>query len=370
MGTRINKLFFIVILFVTWLPYNIMAHDNSHETEATVKEKKVINLSAEFADKNVDGKKILIKQTFNDVILYDAKTGEEVNRFLGTTIISSDFKRLATIEHDTITNIINAETGEKIATLSGYKNWVEAEFSSDCSRLITFSEDVLPVSDDKSNCTIRTWNAITGAKISEFSCNSNWYYPFVSSPDGKKIATCLGDFFVQIWNADTGRRTVTCSHDNSISSASFSPDSRSLFTASYDNTAKIWNIASGNNVSAMITELKNEVHNVVFSADSKQFATWSEDFVINIWDTMYARLIASCEGHRDDIISVTFSADGKSILTHAYDSTAKIWNASTGEELETYELSGNQESIVFIHDGKKFLAVTPFGMVVHEFSPF
>ena len=360
MGTRNNKLFFVFVLFTTWLPCGIMAQE-------PVREREFINFDAESAGKNVDGKKILIKQTFRDVLLHDAKTGNEVGRFPGKTIICSNFKRLATIEKDTVTNIIDAETGEKLATLSEYKAWVEAKFSADGSRLITFSEDVMRYTDDKSNCTIRTWNAVTGEKISEFSCNSNWYYPFLSSPDGKIIATCSGDFFVQIWNADTGKSTVKCTHEKSILTAGFSPDSKIFFTASYDNAAKIWNVAAGNNVSAVLPGLKSEVYNIVFSDDSKQLATWSEDFIVNVWDTTYGRQIASCIGHNDDIISVTFSADGKNILTHSYDSTARIWNASTGEEIVTYELSGEHESIVFRHDGKKFCAMTIFGMPVYEF---
>ena len=369
METRIYKLFFTVILFTIWLPYSIMAQDNSQEPETTVKERKIIDFDAESVGKSKEGKKILIKQTFYDLLLYDAETGKEVSRYSGKTIISSNFKRLATIQKDTITNIINAETGEKIATLSGYKSWVYAEFNSDCSRLITFSEDVLPVSDDKSNCTIRTWNAVTGKKISEFSCNSNWYYPFILSPDGKRIATCSGDFFVQIWNADTGRKAITCSHEKSISSVCFSPDSKKLFTSAYDNSAKIWSIATGNNVSAVISGLKSEVYNIVFSDDNKQFATWSDDFIISIWDATYGRLTTSCIGHNNDIISAIFSPDGKNILTHSYDSTVRIWNASTGEEIVTYELSDNRESIVFRHDGKKFRAMTPFGMIVYDFPP-
>ena len=370
MRTRNNKLFFAFILFTTWLPFSIMAQDNSQESETLVKEREFINFNTESIGKREDEKKILIKQTFRDVLLHDTKTGNEVSRFTGKTIISSNFKRLATIENDTITNIIDAETGEKLATLLEYKAWVEAKFSSDCSRLITFSEDVLRPSDGESNCTIRTWNAVTGEKISEFSCNSNWYYPFLSSPDGKIIATCSGSFFVQIWNADTGKSTVNCTHDKSILTASFSPDSKKFFTASYNNSAKIWNIASGNNVLAVLPGLKSEVYNVVFSDDSKNLATWSEGFIVNIWDAAYGKLITTCTGHNDDIISVTFSADGKNILTHSYDSTARIWDASTGEEIAIYELSDNHESFIFNHDGQKFCATTIFGMVVYEFPSF
>ena len=207
MGMKINKLFFVVILLTTWLPCGMMAQDNS----------KVIDLDAEFVGKSADGKKIRVQQIRNTLLLNDAETGEEISRYLGRAIICSNFKRLLAIENDTVSCIINAETGEKISMLSERVDWVEAEFSSDCTKLLTFSEDVLRPSDGQSNCTIRIWDTATGEKISEFSCNSNWYYPFVFSPDGEKIITSSGDYSVQLWDADTGKKTVVCSHEQRIS---------------------------------------------------------------------------------------------------------------------------------------------------------
>ena len=40
-------------------------------------------------------------------------------------------------------------------------------------------------------------------------------------------------------------RSVLIGHRSIVSSAAFSPDARQIVTASYDNTARLWNAATG-----------------------------------------------------------------------------------------------------------------------------
>ena len=99
-------------------------------------------------------------------------------------------------------------------------------------------------------------------------------------------------------------------HDGSVRSASFSPDGKYIVTASYDNTAKIWNAETG----------------------------------IQIGETMK---------HNGSALSASFSPDGKYIVTASYDKTAKIWNAETGIQVgETMKHDGSVSSASFSPDGK------------------
>ena len=69
------------------------------------------------------------------------------------------------------------------------------------------------------------------------------------SPDGQRIVTCSQDQTAKVWDAVTGEELLTLKgHKGWIFSAVFSPDGRHIATASVDRTAKIWEAASGEQV--------------------------------------------------------------------------------------------------------------------------
>ena len=64
------------------------------------------------------------------------------------------------------------------------------------------------------------------------------------SPDGKYLLTASWDQTARIWDAATGQEVRTLSgHTDRVNSAAYSPDGRHLVTASGDLTARIWDVA-------------------------------------------------------------------------------------------------------------------------------
>ena len=61
------------------------------------------------------------------------------------------------------------------------------------------------------------------------------------SPDGSRIVTASSDNTARIWDAASGKEiAVLRGHEASVDSAAFSPDGSRIVTASEDNTARIW----------------------------------------------------------------------------------------------------------------------------------
>ena len=86
----------------------------------------------------------------------------------------------------------------------------------------------------------------------------------------------------------------------------FSPDGTILVSGSWDNTIKLWDVATRRE----ITTLKghtNGVHSVAFSPDGTMIASGSQDNTIKLWDVATRREITTLEGHMDWIDSVAFS---------------------------------------------------------------
>ena len=66
------------------------------------------------------------------------------------------------------------------------------------------------------------------------------------SPDGRWVVTASDDQTARVWEAASGRPVgEPLRHDGVVNAASFSPDGRWVVTASLDQTARVWEAASG-----------------------------------------------------------------------------------------------------------------------------
>jgi len=77
-----------------------------------------------------------------------------------------------------------------------------------------------------------------------------------------------------------------------------------------------------------------------FSPDGKKIVTASYDETARIWDAESGKELQKLEGHTDRVNSATFSPDGKKIVTASYNETARIWDAESGKEL--HKLRGTE----------------------------
>ena len=127
------------------------------------------------------------------------------------------------------------------------------------------------------------------------------------------------------------RLTLT-GHQHLLSHASFSSDGSRIVTASSDNTARVWDAATGKEI-VVLRGHGHSVKSAAFSRDGSRIVTASVDKTARIWDAATAKEIAVLNGHTFAVESAAFSPDGSRIVTASSDNTARIWDAATGKEL-------------------------------------
>lgn len=118
-------------------------------------------------------------------------------------------------------------------------------------------------------------------------------------------------------------------HRSSLSIAKFSPNGKYIATASYDNTAKIWDASSGQLITSLDPH-KSWLTEVNFSNNSEMIITSSADGTAKVWH-INGDLIHSLNYHTSNISAAAFSANNRYIVTASFDGTAAIWQVDTGE---------------------------------------
>lgn len=163
------------------------------------------------------------------------------------------------------------------------------------------------------------------------------------SADGKLILTGSWDATAALWDVASGeelRRLV--GHSTKISSVAFSPDGTRVLTGSWDCTARLWDTASGKEL-RRFEGPSREVNAVAFSPDGKRVLTGSSDGLAYLWEIESGQEVLRFVGHAGAIKSVAFSADGRQVLTGSDDQTARLWDAATGKIIRGF--TGNSGAI-------------------------
>jgi WD40 repeat protein len=109
------------------------------------------------------------------------------------------------------------------------------------------------------------------------------------SPDGKRIVSG-GDTTAKVWDAHTGRNTLTLQgHTGTVSSVAFSPDGKRIVSGSYDKTVRVWDAHTGQDTLTLQGHTGN-VYSVAISADGTRIVSGGADRVpgkpgeVKVWD--------------------------------------------------------------------------------------
>ena len=117
-------------------------------------------------------------------------------------------------------------------------------------------------------------------------------------------------------------------HGNSVTSVAFSPDSKTIASASRDNSVKLWDAQTGQQRLTLIGH-GDTVFSVAFSPDGKTLASASRDMTIKLWDTQIGQQRATLTGHSGWVSTLAFSSDSMTIASASWDKTIKLWKAES-----------------------------------------
>jgi WD40 repeat protein len=187
---------------------------------------------------------------------------------------------------------------------------------------------------------------LTGFEV-EFEAQLAW------SPDSRLLGVVGNGGMVKLWEAATGKELTAITFQSGVSSLAFSPDSSMLVVGT--NAALLYDVVTGRQVSAFLVPDSlpdGRPMTVAFSPDGKMLAGGMMGGTAILWDVASGKVLRTfSDPSAGSHSQVTFSPDGN-ILALAH-SRVSLWNVTTGEMIRTLPAEG--KVVMFLADGKTLL---------------
>ncbi|MEM9752997.1 MAG: hypothetical protein AAF916_06385 [Planctomycetota bacterium] len=275
-----------------------------------------------------DGRYLLSGGIEGDIKIWDAKTLEQIDAFeahpapLMSIAFAPDSSEFATAGQDGTVRIWSAGTWEPRRTLRGHMG----------------------------------------------SALSVTYHP--DYPEQSRIASSGFDKTVRLWDPQTGRLKITLrQHTDTVWDVAFSPDGQQLVSASYDDTAYVWDAGPRDRrrgpTEFQVKGHEERVNCLAFSPNGKVLASSSYDKQIRLWDGESGTPIGTLAGHDGAVWGLAFDADSTRLASAGWDHIVRVWDLGTMEQITEFDdPTAPVQDVVMTPDGKTVVASVWDGRVI------
>jgi WD40 repeat protein len=200
--------------------------------------------------------------------------------------------------------------------------------------------------------------------VAAFKGHTEIVYAIAFNPNGKEIVTGSFDQSLKIWDIASGKELKTLvgpsGHHNLVLCATFSPDGKTIASGGADNAVKLWTKDGVRSLGHA-----NLVEAVAFNPAGTLLATGSQDGTLRIWDASKGQQVRQINAHVQPsvqaVYSVAWSPDGKQIASGSNDATMKLWDANTGKLVREFRAYKPKDFEKGHRDGIFCLAFSPDG---------
>ena len=162
--------------------------------------------------------------------------------------------------------------------------------------------------------------------------------PLALSPQGKWIALGEPDGAIRLVEASTGREIANFGpRDAGVKALAFSLDGKKLAVATAEHKFRVWAVATKQVLSEMAhrANLMDRPSSFTFSADGAALCASYEDNTAEIFDTATGRRLGLLEGAKGLICGAVLLPDGRTAATADICQDVKLWELKTQKELVT-----------------------------------
>ncbi len=372
-------------------------------TQGTVIARHDLPVPARSVALSADGQRILTGLFNGDVVLWDAESGTELQRFSGHTNIVTRVvwgpaeTRVLSASLDRSLRLWDTESGAALMTIDTPGALLNAAFSPDGSRAVSSSADATSADDanDAIDRTVRVWDLETGDQLQVFEPDSGFVRAIDFGPNGDYVLSgtwnSVDGGVLQLWNLDSGdlERAYFGGHKDVITQVRFSNDGSKLLSGSWDRSLVVWDAETGVILNRMEAH-EDRIQSLDFGPDDHYVlvgtgnagdnipnpeADRAADTSVWLWDlTRSQAQLQVFTGHEDWVWSVAVSPDGKLAASGAgplrippggvRDASVRVWDLEAGAEIRRYTShSDTVHWLEFMPDGDRLASASWDGTI-------
>ncbi len=177
------------------------------------------------------------------------------------------------------------------------------------------------------------------------------------SPDGRTLLAGCEDNTARLWDVATGTPLgEPLGHSGSVDCVAFSPDGKTILTGCASGTAQLWDFSTRRLLGSPVPH-PGAIEAAAFSRDGKCFLIGGEDGTARLWDVATRRPVGPPLAHRAWVDDAAFSPDGRVIVTGSWDRTARLWDVATGQPIgPPLNHPDRVRAVAFAPDGQSVFA--------------
>jgi WD40 repeat protein len=295
-----------------------------------------------------DDRYFITGKSGTSALKWSTATGKPDKAYRGSTKavicfdLSKDGKYLLTGDGSGEAILWETESGKKIRSYKGHREPLfDVKISPDGNSIATCSWDA----------TMIVWDLSTGDKTSFTDFQEYSAYTMSFSPDGLYLVAGRLNKALELREPDSKEIVRTfIGHTDVISSLDFGPEKYKMLSASWDGSARIWDISTGMMLQKFKVS-KTAVHSAIYTPDGKRIITGGDDRLIRIFDVGSAKLLTTLEGHQSEVTSLKISQDGKMLVSYSLDGAIKCWNLEKGIEFYEHMHIGEKDWMARTREG-------------------
>lgn len=290
----------------------------------------------------------------SSLLLWDLASGQPLHRFLGhagavyAVDVGPDGRRLLSASADGALILWEVETGAVLQRLSGHAEAVrQARFLPDGNAALSAGDD---------GCLL-LWDLTTGSVRARWQEHSQPVHALAVSPNGQAALSGDAQGTIIHWALPDGRvlhrfpglperrqesGPLDC-HFEAVAGIGFVGDGSQAVSASVDQFAIHWNLASGT-LMAKRAPVKTGLHALASAPDGRSILLGSLGSEVVVLD-MESGDVTRLPGHRGRVFAVAYSGDGRRALSGSADGAVYYWDLCSGAELHRWEFPSTDKAV-------------------------
>jgi len=212
---------------------------------------------------------------------------------------------------------------------------------------------------------VRIYAVPGGELLREFSGHGDVVFGLAFRPDGGQLASASFDQTIRLWNLATGQPDgIFRGHSDFVEAIMYSKDGRSIFSAGKDRTIKRIDTRT-------LKELRtysghdDDVLSLAMHPDGLRFVSSGNEPQLRWWNLDSNQPAKSQGGHTGPVQQLAFSRDGRRLISTSGDGSTRIWNGANGAPLRSLKGTSEWQYSAAISDDGQLAAAGGWDGLIH-----